>query len=288
MNVFPRLTAGGAVALLAIGLLAGCTASGTSGGGGSSAGGSAGDARAADAGSSTLQLKGRAGSPVASDRSVTTTGSLDLTARDPIGTAADITGIVRGSGGRIENADEEPGKQPSAHLTARIPSSAFDAALSSIKREGKVRNVTIRATDVTSQVTDYRVRIATLRTSIARLESLLAKASTTTDLVQIESTLTSRETDLERLLGEQKSLADQVAYSTLTIAIHAPALVATGLPTNFGTGFLAGATALLTALAAFVVGFGVALPWLAAAGVLAAAALGVRRLVRRRREPRSA
>jgi hypothetical protein len=285
MNVSPRLTAGGAVALLAVGLLAGCTASGASGGGGSAAGGSTG--RAADAGSTTLQAKGGARSPIGADRSVTTTGSLDLTARDPIGTAADITGIVRGSGGRIENADEEPGKRASAHLTARIPSAAFDAALSSIKREGKVRNVTIRATDVTSQVTDYRVRIATLRTSIVRLESLLAKASTTTDLVQIEGTLTNRETDLERLLGEQKSRSDQVAYSTLTIAIQSPAVVTNGLPTDFGAGFLAGATALLTTLAAFVVGFGVALPWLAAVGVLVAAALAVRRLVRRRREPRS-
>jgi hypothetical protein len=295
-GTLPRATALGATAVLAVMLLAGCTTGGS--GGGSSAGSGGGStalgapvAAAADsAGRQTAA--GKAGSLSQADRSITTTGSLDLTAADPIGAATDIAGIVAGSGGRVENLDEAPAKQASSHLTARIPSSAFDATLASIKRAGRVQNLTLRSTDVTAQVTDYGVRIAGLRSSIARLQALLAKASTTTDLVQIEGTLTNRETDLEQLLAQQKALTDQVAYATLIISIVRPAVVHRVVPTDFLSGLLAGGAALLATLAALAVGLGVALPWLVAVGIVAAVAVAVRRRVRatqrRRKEPTSA
>jgi hypothetical protein len=147
-----------------------------------------------------------------------------------------------------------------------------------------VRNVSLHATDVTSQVTDYRVRIKGLDTSITRLRGLLAKAGTTIDLVEIESSLTTRETDRERLLAQQKSLSDQVAYATLTIRINEPPLARSVPPSTFLSGLAAGWQSLVAVSASLIVGIGVLLPWVLALAALGIVALLITRLVRRLRK----
>jgi hypothetical protein len=291
-----RLT--GLVALVALtaGLLAGCTASAASGGGSGSsdarppAGYSAGGTAVQDASGGATASGGGATAvgkapTSAADRSIVRTGSLELTAKNPIRTAAAITSIVIGSGGRVDTVAEDPTGDASSSLTARIPADVFDATLTRIKREGTVRTVSLRGTDVTSQVTDYAVRIKGLRTSIDRLQDLLAKASTTTDLVQIESTLTTRETDLERLLAQQQALTDQVSYATLSITVHEPSLARNAPPSTFLTGLAAGWEALVAVGASLTVGLGVVLPWLLALAAVGAVVLLVARVVRRVRRP---
>jgi hypothetical protein len=221
-------------------------------------------------------------SAATADRAVVTTGTLDLVATDPIGTADAVVTIVTGSGGRVQARDEHPKSPGSADLTVRIPSTAFDSTLTAIEHRAKVRSVSIHSSDVTSQVTDFAVRITNLRTSIARLQTLLARATDTTALVEIESSLTTRQTDLERLLAQQKDLTDQVSYATLAITLESPAIVHHDTPTTFADGFVAGVTALVRTAAAVAVLLGVALPWVATLAVLAAVAWWVVRLVRGR------
>jgi hypothetical protein len=220
----------------------------------------------------------------AADRAIVRTGRLELTAKDPVHAANAISSIVNGVGGRIENVSEDPTNDASSSLTARIPADVFDRTLTRIKQEGTVRNVALHATDVTSQVTDYGVRIKGLDTSITRLRGLLGKAGTTTDLVEIESSLTTRETDRERLLAQQKALSDQVAFGTLAISINEPSLARSAPPSTFLSGLAAGWQALVTVGASVIVGIGVLLPWALALAVLGAVALLITRLVRRLRK----
>lgn len=284
-----RLTGIAALAALTVGLLAGCT----SGGGGSassagSGGGGGSSAAFSEAKGGRAPAAGGKADLAAADQAIVRTGSLDLTAKDPVHAAEAITTIVIGAGGRVENVAEDPTGDASSSLTARIPADAFDGTLARIKREGTVRNVSLRATDVASQLTDYGVRITGLNTSITRLQNLLGKAGTTTDLVEIESTLTTRETDRERLLAQQAALKDQVSYATLAISLHEPSLARSAPPSTFLTGLAAGWEALVAVGASLLVGLGVVLPWLLSIGVLVGAALLVARAVRtaaRRRKP---
>jgi hypothetical protein len=274
-----------ALAALTVGLLAGCTSSGSSAGSG---GGGGSSAAFSEAKGSRAPAAGGKADLAAADRAIVRTGSLDLTAKDPVHAANAITAIVTGAGGRIDTVTEDPTGDASSFLTGRIPADVFDRTLASIKREGTVRAVSIRATDVTSQITDYSVRLKGLDTSITRLQRLLGKAGTTTDLVEIESTLTTRETDRERLLAQQAALKDQVSYATLSVTVHEPSLARSAPPSTFLTGLAAGWEALVTVGAALIVGLGVALPWLLSIGVLVGAALLVARGVRtvaRRRKP---
>lgn len=264
---------------MVVGPLTGCTSAATSAASSSGSGGGS------TGGAASLTIDNQKTSV---DRSITIAGDLQLSAANPIGAAQAVAGIVTGAGGRVQTDDTHPtGRSASADLTVRIPSAVFPATLKAIERQGRVAAVSVRSTDVTSRVTDYAVRLTGLRTSIARLQTLLAKSTTTTDLVQIESSLTTRQTDLEQLLADQKGLTDQIAFSTLSVTIRSPDAVAAPAPETFAGGFGAGFAGLVAALGWAIVVVGVLLPWLIALAVVVIVVLGVRRLVRRSRRPAS-
>lgn len=269
--------------VLLTGALAGCTGSGSGGSSASSAGSGGYAVGASDAGGKTTGAAAGHSSATADDRAVVTTGNLDLLSSDPIAASHAISTVVTGAGGRVQSLSEQPKGQASADLTVRIPSAVFDSTLTAIEHYGRTRSVSIHSTDVTAQVTDYGVRIANLRTSIARLQTLLARATDTGALVEIESSLTTRQTDLEQLLAQQKDLADQVSYATLGITVESPPLVRSSGPGTFVAGFLAGLTALGRTLATLAVIVGLLLPWVVVVGLLALVGWWAVRQVRRRR-----
>lgn len=277
-----RVLPAAAAAVLVLAALAGCTASGS---GGSSGGGSAVDLQA---GTGRTAAGSSVAGAAAVDRSIVTTGTLRLVAEHPIRAAARITDLVEAAGGRVARSTEDPADRGSADLVLRIPAAAFPRTLAAIEREGDVRTATIGSTDVTAKVTDDGVRIANLRTSIARLQTLLSKATSSSALVEIEGALTDRQGKLEQLLGEQRTLRDQVASATLSVSIVVPAAAPQRGPADFVGGVVAGADGLLRTAAAFAVGLGVALPWLVVLGALGAIAAVVVRRVRRRERPTSA
>lgn len=288
-----------AAAVLVAGALAGCTA-GASAGSTAASGGvdfqsgtgrmpAAGDAAAGTAaGSAGGSVSGQAAGAAAADRSIVTTGSLRLVTTRPIAVAGRVQDLAEQAGGRVSRSDEDPSGRASARLVLRIPSAAFTRTLDAIEQQGEVRDLSIGAADVTARVTDYAVRIANLRTSISRLQTLLSRADSSSALVTIEGALTERQTSLEQLLAEQRELADQVSLATLTVSVVTPAAVPVQGPGDFLSAIGAGGAALAQFAGAAAIGLGVALPWLAVAGVLGGAAVLVRRVVRRRARPTSA
>ena len=173
-----RLVSAIAGGLLVVGALAGCTAAGSSSGGSTAAFQDAKGrvpAPASAAGSVSEQSASAVKAPTV-DRSVVTTGSLRLVTDHPVRTAGRVADLVSAAGGTVGRSDENPGERASASLRLRIPAAVFPRTLDTIERQGDVRDVSIRSTDVTAQVTDYTVRIANLRTSIARFKSRLRQS----------------------------------------------------------------------------------------------------------------
>ena len=259
-------------AAITVAALTGCTASS----GGSSA------ASVAQADSVTGTAAGSAAKAPAADRAVVTTGSLRLVADHPIRAAGRITDLVEAADGRVARSTQDPSGSASAHLTLRIPAASFPRTLDAIEREGEVRDVQVDATDVTARVTDYGVRISGLRTSIARLQELLSRATSSAALVEIEGALTDRQGTLEQLLAEQRTLTDQVAYSSLEVAVVVPAAAPKQGPADFAGGLVTGFEALVAVAASLAIGAGVLLPWAVVLAALGGAALVVTRRIRRR------
>jgi hypothetical protein len=139
---------------------------------------------------------------------------------------------------------------------------------------------------VTGTAQDLDARIRATQISVQRLEDLLARATTSADVIAAEQTLSERQSSLEQLESERARLAEQVALSTLTIRISAdPAAlqVAAEDEDGFLDGLAAGWDALLAALRVALVVIGAVLPWAALGGLVLAVVLGVRRWLRARR-----
>lgn len=132
-----------------------------------------------------------------------------------------------------------------ANMTVRVPADRFDAFVGELSDLGDVEYININAMDVTTQVRDIDARVNALQTSIARLKDLQAQAATVTDLVAIESELTTRQGELDSLISQQTYLADQVGMSTLTINIVPQSETALTFP-DLGGAFMAGIQGLLT------------------------------------------
>jgi hypothetical protein len=221
-------------------------------------------------------------------RQVITNGDVSITVDQPVAAADRAVRLVETAGGRVDGRVEHApvdGDGGSAQLTLRIPSARLTTVLGQLGTLGTVESLSITKQDVTSASQDLDARITALQASVDRLIQLLSKATTTADLITIESALSDRQSNLESLQSEKRYLVDQVDLATVTLALGSPATAPARVPDTFLGGLAAGWNALVGFFAGAVVVVGVLLPWLALLAVIAGAVLLAVRLIRRRRSP---
>ncbi|WP_297373268.1 DUF4349 domain-containing protein [Cryobacterium sp.] len=219
------------------------------------------------------------------DRSVVTTGSVSVTATDPIKAAQDAVTVVEQAGGRVDNRTENPEtdtQAASANLSLRIPAGDLDRTLDELRALGTVNHVSLNASDVTQQSADIDARVTALTTSVDRLLALMAQATSTTDLIAIEGELSTRQADLESMKSQRDYLSDQIEYSTITLDLYATGTIAAGAPDNFWTGVVAGWHTMVAVLGAVLVGVGFILPWLVPVAVIIGIVALIVRLITRK------
>lgn len=108
---------------------------------------------------------------------------------------------------------------PSSILTFKVQPEDFAAALAALGSIGELRSQNVTANDVTERVVDLESRIQTAAASVDRLRALLAEATDIEAIVELESELLVRETELETLRGSLRTLQDQVALATIVLEI---------------------------------------------------------------------
>jgi hypothetical protein len=122
------------------------------------------------------------------------------------------------------------GDSPTATMVVKVPPENLSTFLQGVNGLGKVLSRSQQSEDVTAQFTDLEARIVTARASVERVRELVGKSGSVTELAQVESELSRRETDLEQLLGQQRVLASRTDYATVTVTLRpeaaAPAAVA--------------------------------------------------------------
>ncbi|MGN2641512.1 DUF4349 domain-containing protein [Nocardia takedensis] len=214
------------------------------------------------------------------------TGSIDITADDPIAAAATVADRVRAAGGRLDSRTEQPGtdeQDPSATLTVRVPADRTDAFIDGLGGIGELTLVNTNRDDVTMQWEDLDAKIRALRASVDRLRALIAGATNTADLIAAENALSSRQGELDSLTAQQRRLDDQVALSSLTITLTAPeSHTHDPGPSNFWDGLVSGWNSLIDFLQDAIVTVGKAVPWLVFLALLAGIGWGIGQLFRRR------
>ena len=225
---------------------------------------------------------------VSGDRFDIITGDLYLTVDNTVQSADQITAIVTDAGGRVDSRTDyldAATQSPSSYLWVRIPTSVLDDTLSSIQALGQVERVSTGRMDVTLQVLDLGERIEVLNNSLERLEALLDQATTTAELIELESAITARQAERDSLVSQQNYLSDQVQFASISIELRTEGEAPQREPDSFVGAIVAGWFALVAFAGSSVLFLGMALPWLAVAAVVLVPLTWL--VVRRRRSTRS-
>ena len=175
-----------------------------------------------------------------------------------------------------------------ALLVLRVPPAHLGTVLAALAGTGSVSYRTLSETDVTGQVADVDSRITSAQDSLTELRGMIDKAASMNDLISLEDALSTRESDLESLEAQQRALADQIQYATVTLGYFVAAASGTtpaaAKPPSHHSGFVAGLLdgwhAFLATLRVLLAVVGWLLPF---AIVVALLWWPVRRLLRRRR-----
>ena len=126
---------------------------------------------------------------------------------------------IAGLGGLVfgQNTQTEPIAR--TVLTFKVPPESFDEALRRLAEVGELDNQQVSADDVTERVVDLESRIVTSEASVDRLRAFLETAINLEAVAQLERELLQRETDLELLRGQLRTLQGQVDLATITVTI---------------------------------------------------------------------
>ncbi|MEX2627552.1 MAG: DUF4349 domain-containing protein [Ilumatobacteraceae bacterium] len=134
-----------------------------------------------------------------------------------------ILGAASSGGGGVASSDIDFGDGDQGHgratIVVKVPPRALDQLLDRLDELGEVTDIGQEAIDVSDQLTDLDVRIRNAEQSVDRVRALLADASDLREVIDLESELTRRQTDLERLLATQRALQDRVDLATVTIEV---------------------------------------------------------------------
>jgi len=280
MRHIPRTPASLAAVFAAVILLSGCSAGVGAGG----AGGSSADYDA-PAEPGVVEMEDGASEPGeagdTADRALVITGTITITAEDPISAAEKATAITTAAGGRVDARQQyapRDGDAGRATLTLRIPATALEDVRDQLGELGSVDETLTDSVDVGTQQRDLDTRITTLRASIARYTGWLADADKTSDLIELESAISERQNELESLEAQQRDLADAVAMSTITLELRSTALAPPPEgPTDFWSAVAAGWASFVGFWGAVLVAVGMGLPWLVLVGIVIAVVVWIAR-----------
>lgn len=198
------------------------------------------------------------------DRQVITTAHAAVEVDNTLDAVAELLDRTTGYGGYVEDrqqSTDDDGNPTYAALTLRIPAENLPELLEELAELGDVSQLSETARDVTGVVRDLDARIEALETSVDRLLEIMSEADSAEELLQVETTLSERQADLESLQAERNALGDQVEMSTLQVQLSTEPITEVQ-----ADGFLGGLQSGWNGLVSFVnlllVATGAILPWL--------------------------
>jgi hypothetical protein len=254
------------------------------------------DTRGAGAGATTARL-------VQPAQSIIYTASLTVRAADVRAAAAQATSIAAAAGGYVASEQVlvslpgqytgSPPGQSTVSLRLKIPVASYPAVLRQLSGQlGKQLSLTQQAQDVTGQVADVSSRVTSAKAAITQLRALLRRAGSVGGLLSVQDEINSQEASLESLQSQQRALAGETSYATVSVqllsqhkaAVHHHARNKHG----FGAGLSSGWHGLRAATAWLLTVAGAVLPFAAVLAVLTAGGWFTWRRIRVRRRSRPA
>ncbi|WP_419916972.1 DUF4349 domain-containing protein [Candidatus Poriferisodalis sp.] len=171
-----------------------------------------------DSGTSALAA-GVPAVPADLGRDIIYTAWIAVETADVAAAAAQANSIIQGLGGFTFSQDTHTQGLAYTTLTFKVRPEQFSTALERLSNVGELVEQSVNAEDVTDIVVDLNSRISTAEISVNRLRDFLSQATDVKGVAELERELANRETNLERLRGQLRSLRDRVDLATITLSI---------------------------------------------------------------------
>ena len=221
---------------------------------------------------STPSTSAAAAGSAASSEKIISTGTLRLTVTTSgLGrTVTKLAAIATGLGGYVTESNVAlAGRSRGGTIVINIPATDFQKAIRDAEALGTVKHLGTTANDVTGQVADLGAQLGALSAARTQLEALLAKAGTIPALLSVENEITSTQSQIQQLQAQQRVLASEISYSSLSVSIAPPAKQATPPRSGFSKAWHDAITHFVNGLSSFVADAAVVLLALLLAAVLA-------------------
>ena len=180
----------------------------------------------------------------AADRKIIKNADLTLEVESPNDVQGSIASIAASHGGFIvtsetkQTQDAEPAKRTlEVKLVARVPADRFDAAVSAIEKLAtNVIHRNISGNDVTEEFIDLEARIRTLKALELQFMEILKRSGKIEDALEVQRQIADVRTDIEKLEGRKRFLANRASLSTITVEIKPPVVIVVST-SGFGRNF---------------------------------------------------
>jgi hypothetical protein len=198
--------------------------------------------------------------------------------RDGLGGALDqATNVAVAYGGFVVSSSVQGEEARTGSLVIRIPAQSFDAAVTDLRRLGRIEEQRISSEEVGAEFIDLEARQRNLEAHERQILQLMREASTISETIRVQQVLERIQLEIERIEGRLRFLEDQTALAT--ISLH---LVEEGAPVAESQGVIARAwdaavEGFMAIIAALVVVLGYTAPIAIVAGIVLLVYLRVRR-----------
>lgn len=162
------------------------------------------------------------------------TGTLGLTVQDVDAAFGRAGAIARQYGGDVlQYTNSKNGDRRVADVTLQVDSGQFEAAMAALRELPDVverRTDKAEATDVTEEFVDVQAQITNLEATERQLRDIMAKATRTEDILNIQREITNVRGQIERLQGRANYLDRRAALSTISLHLETPVVTTTPTP----------------------------------------------------------
>lgn len=135
------------------------------------------------------------------------------------------------------------------HQIIRVPSSRFADLVEKIEKvSGGLTDKSITVDDVTEEYMDIEIRMRNKKEMENRYRELLVKASTVTEMLNIEAHISQVRTEIEIMEGKLKHMQNQISLSTLEVTFYEKLGTEYGFPSKLANSFSNGWEILLTVI----------------------------------------
>ena len=160
-----------------------------------------------------------AATPAVDSAKIIYTANLTLESKDYETARSALDSALAEAGGYLESSSEysDVGSSRSVNLTFRVPEENYQSFLDAVAQAGNVTYKSQQADDVTTQYMDVETRLANLEAQRTRLQELQAQADNLSDLLQIETSLTDVQSQIESWQSQLDWYSNQVQQCTVYV-----------------------------------------------------------------------